>query len=99
MKKPFYKKWWFWGIVIFFILGIAGTRDKKNSEHKVRSPESQQAAKQVEKNDTSNNEVQNKKTIGRRIEKQIEVKVEKTTVDEYKNRINQAFKEMEEKQI
>ncbi|MED1299806.1 hypothetical protein BK704_02220 [[Bacillus thuringiensis] serovar konkukian] len=94
MKKPFYKKWWFWGIVIFFILGIAGTHDKKNSEHKVTSSESQQATKQVEnkqeKNDKSNNEVQNKKQI----KDKDEVKVKKVTVDEYKGRINQAFKEM-----
>lgn len=34
MKKPFYKKWWFWGIIIFFILGITGTHDKKEKEKK-----------------------------------------------------------------
>lgn len=98
MKKPFYKKWWFWGIIIFFILGIAGTRDKKNSEQKVTSTESQQTIKQTEKNDKSINEVQNKKQLEEESKKQIkdkdEVKVKKVTVDEYKGRINQAFKEM-----
>ncbi|HDR4862256.1 TPA: hypothetical protein QCR61_004579 [Bacillus cereus] len=118
MKKPFYKKWWFWGIIIFFILGIAGTHDKKEKEKKnaakevsvenkqeKKKEESKQETKHVEKEnkkqdavkeETSNDkdkdqlEKQSKNTI----KAQDETKVKKATIDEYKGRINQAFKEM-----
>ncbi|MFE5392578.1 hypothetical protein [Bacillus thuringiensis] len=49
MKKPFYKKWWFWGIIIFFILGIAGTHDKKEKEKKNAAKEVSVENKQEKK--------------------------------------------------
>lgn len=107
MKKPFYKKWWFWGIIIFFILGIAGTHDKKNEESKAASTESQQTTKHVEKENEKQGNVKEEKPNDKDMDKnqlgeeskkaikvQDETKVNKTTIDEYKNRINQAFKEM-----
>lgn len=107
MKKPFYKKWWFWGIIIFFILGIAGTHDKKNEESKAASTESKQTTKHVEKENKkqdnaeeikSNNKEKDKNQLEEEAKKAIKVqdeaKVKKTTIDEYKNRLNQAFKEM-----
>lgn len=113
MKKPFYKKWWFWGIIIFFILGITGTHDKKEKEKRnaakevsaeKKKEESKQETKHVEKEnkkqdstkeETSN--VKDKDQLEEESKKPIkaqETKVKKATVDEYKGRINQAFKEM-----
>lgn len=31
-KKPIYKKWWFWVIVVFLLIGIAGSRSGNNPE-------------------------------------------------------------------
>ncbi|HDR6821535.1 TPA: hypothetical protein QCV77_005111 [Bacillus thuringiensis] len=118
MKKPFYKKWWFWGIIIFFILGIAGTHDKKEEEKKnatkevsaenkqeKKKEESKQETKHVEKenkkqdnveDETSNDKDKDQleKESKNAIKAQDETKVKKATIDEYKGRINQAFKEM-----
>lgn len=107
MKKPFYKKWWFWGIIIFFILGIAGTHDKKEEEKKNAakevSTENKQEKNHVEKEnkkqdtvkeETSSDKDQLEKQSKNTIKAQDETKVKKATIDEYKGRINQAFKEM-----
>ncbi|MEC0237777.1 DUF4352 domain-containing protein [Paenibacillus kribbensis] len=32
MKKPFYKKWWFWLIVVLFVIGGISSRDKEPTQ-------------------------------------------------------------------
>ncbi|MGG1167075.1 hypothetical protein [Bacillus mycoides] len=67
MKKPFYKKWWFWGIIIFFILGIAGTRDKKEELKKNTVKEVAAENKQeVKKEESLEDKV--KKAVNKKLE-------------------------------
>ncbi|WP_434182219.1 hypothetical protein [Bacillus thuringiensis] len=72
MKKPFYKKWWFWGIIIFFILGVAGTHDKKEKEKKNAVKEVTTENKQeVKKEESLEDKI--KKTVNTKIgEKNVE---------------------------
>lgn len=72
MKKPFYKKWWFWGIIIFFILGITGTHDKKEEAKKNAAKEVVAENKQeVKKEDLLEDKV--KKAVNKKLgEKNVE---------------------------
>ncbi|KEI10513.1 hypothetical protein Z957_01905 [Clostridium sp. K25] len=50
IKKPFYKKWWFWVIVIIIGIGAMGTNDSKDNPKKV----GETSAKVSEKKEESN---------------------------------------------
>ncbi|MDG1603836.1 DUF4352 domain-containing protein [Bacillus paranthracis] len=51
MKKPFYKKWWFWVIVVIVVLGAYGNSSKDTEDTKTASTEPKQEAKQETKKD------------------------------------------------
>ncbi|KXY86285.1 DUF4352 domain-containing protein [Bacillus sp. FSL W7-1294] len=51
MKKPFYKKWWFWVIFVIVVLGAYGNSTKDKEETKTASTEPKQEAKQEAKKD------------------------------------------------
>lgn len=52
-KKKFYKKWWFWGIVIFVIVGIVGNlSDNSSTGNSINNEIKQTTQKVVNFNDT-----------------------------------------------
>ncbi|MFE9082176.1 DUF4352 domain-containing protein [Bacillus mobilis] len=53
MKKPFYKKWWFWVIVAIIVIGAYGNSSKDKEETKTASTEPKQEAKQEPKKEAA----------------------------------------------
>lgn len=60
LKKPFYKKWWFWVIVAFVVIGSYGALDE---EEKVAEKPNQEAKAESEEQQTkSESDASNKET-------------------------------------
>ncbi|EJQ01400.1 hypothetical protein [Bacillus cereus] len=88
MKKPFYKKWWFWGIIIFFILGIAGTHDKKEKEKKNAVKEVTAEKKQ---------EVKKEESLEDKVKKAVNTKIEEKNVESIQISDNPATEDPKDK--
>ncbi|WP_164214965.1 DUF4352 domain-containing protein [Virgibacillus sp. YIM 98842] len=57
VKKPFYKKWWFWLIIIVLVIGIAGTGGEDQTEPEaVANEDSEEAADDASESDNSTDE-------------------------------------------
>ncbi|WCH45783.1 hypothetical protein [Lysinibacillus sp. OF-1] len=71
LKKPFYKKWWFWLIVALFIIGTInnaiGDHEKQSSD-KNNDPKKEEPAKLEEKPKNRTLEEQSKKFIDENLE-------------------------------
>ena len=46
-KKPIYKKWWFWAIVIIIIGAIAGSQGVDNSTSQTSTPKGEQKQEEI----------------------------------------------------
>lgn len=55
VKKPIYKKWWFWVLIILFI-GIAGSSNNDDNKDNVTSTDKEEVASVKNEQDTTNEE-------------------------------------------
>lgn len=56
IKKPFYKKWWFWVIIAFIVIGSFGSSEENNPTEQVEKPALSQTV-QEESNPAASNDI------------------------------------------